>query len=156
MAKSVIFEGKALWASVQHPNTKFEPRWCVDLVVSDAEAKKAAEIGLKIHEKNGEKLLKFTRKVHRRDGTENRPPIVVDASKNPTDVLIGNGSKVKVQVRPFEYRSRQTGGMMVSADLTAVQVLELVEFGDGVSFDVEDGFVDELKSSEDTTDSIDF
>jgi len=154
------FKGKAMWAAVQTPNTKFDPRWCVDLIVEGDEITRAKKIGLKVHEKNGDSILKFTRKVQRKDGTENRQPIVVDASTNPTDAMIGNGSVVNVQVRPFTYKNRQTGESMTSADLHAIQILELVEFGEGVSFDIEDGFVDELKSSkvedDSTGDSLEF
>ncbi len=41
-------EGKAYWASVAQPNTKFEPVYTVDLVVDDKIANDFAARGFKI------------------------------------------------------------------------------------------------------------
>ena len=151
-----IVKGKAMWAAVQYPNTTFEPTYCIDLVVDKKTAELLKKEGLKIKEKDGDLLVKFKRKVVRADGQKNKPPIVVDAQKKPFDGLIGNGSDVKVQFRTYTYNNRFGEG--TGADLQAVQILKLVEFGgatgDGVEFDVEDGFVskDEAGTDDSETD----
>jgi hypothetical protein len=35
-----IITGKAQWASVIQPNTKYEPVWCIDVCNLDAKSKK--------------------------------------------------------------------------------------------------------------------
>ena len=53
-------------------------------------------------------------------------PRLVDSAKNPIDVLVGNGSKVKVLYKPFDWKFAGKSG--TSLDLQAVQVLDLVEY----------------------------
>ena len=87
-------------------------------------------------------------KVKRKDGSLNQPPKVVDSQLNPiTNTLVGNGSKIKVSYRPFEWNFGGRSG--VSAGLNSVQVLELVEYnpdGVGSEFMVEEGYVDDNAS----------
>lgn len=78
------------------------------------------------------------------DSEPNNLPIV-DSNKEPTDVIIRSGSKLKVSYNLGPY-TVQGGGL--SARINAVQVLELAEGGGGVSdFDKEDGFTAEPKTS---------
>lgn len=65
-------------------------------------------------------------------------PAVIDAKKNPIDVAVWGGSKIKVAIQLIPF---STFGGGISARLKAVQVLELVT-ASGVSgmFEVEDGF----------------
>jgi hypothetical protein len=62
------------------------------------------------------------------------------------DCLVGNGSKVKVQARPWEMT--RNGQDFKGLELQAVQVIDLVQYssGDGDEFDsvVEEAEVDEL------------
>mgnify|MGYP003133714625 CR=1 FL=1 len=110
-------EGKAYWASVTRPNTTFDPVYQIDLAVDEQTAKS------------------FKRKVARADGTKNPMPRLVDSAKNPIDVLVGNGSKVKVLYKPFDWKFAGKSG--TSLDLQAVQVIDLVPYGE--DFDVSDG-----------------
>ena len=64
--------------------------------------------------------------------------------KNPIDVLVGNGSKVKVLYKPFEWKFAGKSG--TSLDLQAVQVIDLVPYGE--DFDVSDGYVAEGNNEE--------
>ena len=69
-------------------------------------------------------------------------PTVVDSQNNPWDKkLIGNGSVVTVKALPFEWNYAGKSGK--SADLAAVQVVELVEYGDKGFDVVEGGYVNE-------------
>lgn len=66
---------------------------------------------------------------------EFKAPIRVDAQLNAYDGLIGNGSKVKVQLDPFEYEVKTGQADLegnypkaISAQLLGVQIIDLVEF----------------------------
>ena len=141
-----VISGTAYWASIQSPNTKFEPhRWSINVGNLDAENKAIAEKdGLTVKNKGDEKedFVTIKRKVRNAKGSLNRQPNVVAANKRLiTDTMIGNGSKVNVLYEPFEWNFGGKTG--VSADLRAVQVTELVPYStdEDDAFDVvPDGF----------------
>jgi len=128
----MIVKGIAKWASVQAPNTTFEPEYSVDLEVSDVDAKALRAKGLVVKDKDGKNVIKFKRKVTRSDGEENPKPKVVDADAMPFDELIGNGSEVNVQYRTYDWTWAGKSG--VSADLVGIQVLNHVAYG-GTEFE---------------------
>lgn len=94
----------------------------------------------------------------RKDGTAwtGSPPVVMDAKRNPIkDVLIGNGSTVKMAVDLVPYMMQSTKQVGVSFRLVGVQVLELVEYGNGAGmFDEEDGFVAEAVAKDDASENV--
>lgn len=95
---------------------------------------------------NVEFKFKLKAKVRKRDGTYyEQQPAVLDAKKTPLnkDVLIGNGSKVKVAFEPVPYVMPSTKKAGVSLRLKAVQVIDLIEYGSSAAsiFDEEDGYV---------------
>ena len=127
-------EGKAYWASVTRPNTTFDPVYQIDLAVDDKTAEDFKGKGVSVKQDDRGSIIKFKRKVARADGT-----------KNPIDVLVGNGSKVKVLYKPFDWTFAGKSG--TSLDLQAVQVIDLVPYGE--DFDVSDGgFVAEGNNEE--------
>lgn len=80
-------------------------------------------------------MIVFQRFANRKDGSPNPAPRLVDMENNPIDVSIGNGSRVKVMWRHSSYKSGG-GGMIQRAELVAVQLVELVEYGEaGASAD---------------------
>lgn len=127
--------GIANWASVQAPNTTFEPVYQVDLTVSEDSATSLKELGLTVKKVNDEYVCKFKRKQFKFDGTENKKPTVVLADKTPFEGLIGNGSEVIVQFSTYEWKNKFGSG--VSADLQGIQVIDLVSYraGDGEEFE---------------------
>jgi len=135
-----VITGKAMWASVQEPNTTFEPMWTIDLIINEKQAKMFSAGGHKVktNAETGELSVKFKRKVTTAKGKGNRPPVVVDMHRNPFDVLIGNGSEVNVQYREFEWNYAGKSGK--GLDLQGVQVVSLKEFegADGSEFSSED------------------
>lgn len=133
--------GKALWASVLSPNTKYDPVYCIDLVIGDDQVKGATAAGLKVKKTEDGNVVRFRRNVTRASGEVNKPPVVVDTARNPQTDLIGNGSDVNVQFSVFEWSNKYGSGTGV--DLQGVQVLNLVEYvgGDGSEFDDESGEV---------------
>jgi len=118
---------------------------------------------------NVEFKFKLKAKVQRRDGTHyEQQPAVLDSKKVPmsNDILIGNGSRVKVAFEPVPYVMASTKKAGVSLRLKAVQVIDLVEYGNSVAsvFDEEDGFVapppseaaNNSVSAEELDDAVDF
>jgi len=80
---------------------------------------------------------------------------VVDTKKQPLDpaTAVGNGSLVKVAVEPFPYMMQSTKQVGVSLRLKAVQVIDLVEYGNVAdAFDEEDGYVANAKAKDDSND----
>ena len=135
-----IVEGKAYWASITRPNEKFEPMWRLDLAVDDATASQFQKEGFTIGETtiNDEtikNIIKFKRKVSKANGDRNQQPQLVDAEKKPLDKIVGNGSKVKVMYKSYDWNYKGKTGK--GLDLQAVQVLDLVEYTPKETFDVE-------------------
>jgi hypothetical protein len=139
-----IQEGIAYWASVTTPNTKFEPVYTVDLVVSDDVANDFEARGYKVKEiSNGDEVIgraiTFKRKVNGPNGMIRQAPKLLDANKNPIDELVGNGSKVKVQYNEWETSNKY--GDFKGLDFQAMQVIDLVQYksSDGSEFDAIEG-----------------
>jgi hypothetical protein len=129
----MVETGIAYWASVTSANTTFEPVYCVELVVSDERANYWSEKGHKVkdfHIKNasGEpeyigKALSIKRKAYDNKGNARPAPRLFDASKEPLNELVGNGSKVNVQFNPWEVENKF--GKFKGMDFQAMQVMEL-------------------------------
>ena len=106
---------------------------------------------------NIEFKLKLKAKVQARDGsTYEQKPIVVDAKRTPmsADTNVGNGSVIKAAYEPIPYMMASTKQVGVSLRLKGVQILELVEYGNGASmFDEEDGYVSEAVAKDDRQDT---
>ena len=158
-----VISGTAYWASIQSPNTKFEPhRWSINVGNLDAENKAIAEKdGLTVKNKGDEKgdfvtiERKTTKKVLENPNEPNGPkitvdnekPEVVDAQKKPMTDLVANGSKVNVLYQPYTWKN--TFGTGRSADLKKVQVIELIPYNKEDDFDVvPDGYSSDKSGDE--------
>lgn len=100
---------------------------------------------------------KMKARITSRDGrTYEQKPAVVDAKRTPMDgsQLVGNGSLVKVAVEPMSYMMQSTKQIGVTLRLKAVQIINLVEYGNTVTsiFDEEDGFVASAVRKDDNSD----
>jgi hypothetical protein len=100
---------------------------------------------------------KMKARVKSKDGkVYEQKPMVVDAKKTPLDgsTLIGNGSVVKVAVEPFPYMMPATKTVGVTLRLKAVQVIDIVEYGNNAAsiFEEEDGFVTTAVQKDDALD----
>lgn len=89
---------------------------------------------------------KMKARIKSRDGrVYEQKPAVVDAKRTPMEgtTLVGNGSTIKVAVEPVSYMMPSTKQVGISMRLKAVQVINLVEYGNSTSsiFDEEDGYV---------------
>ena len=136
-----LVEGNAYWASVTTPNTKFEPVYTVNLVVDDKTAKEFASKGHKIKQMDEGPSIVIKRKVTDKSGKARPAPKLVDSEKQPFNEMVGNGSRVKVQYHEWE-TSNQFGDFK-GLDFQAMQVLELVAYGertdDGEELGIDDG-----------------
>jgi len=133
-----IIEGTAYWASLTRPNEKFEPMWTIDLSVDEKSANELKEQGIKVGETTVDEttipnIVKFKRKCSKANGDKNTQPQLVDGAKNPLDKIVGNGSKVKVMYKPYEWNFKGKKGM--GLDLQAVQVIDLIEYTPREDFD---------------------
>jgi len=127
----MIVEGNAYWASLVAPNTTYEPMYTINLVVDEATAKDFAERGHSIREMEEGPAVVIKRKVNGPNGMVRKAPRLLDADKNDVDVLVGNGSKVRVQYQEYDWTYNNKSGK--GLDLQAVQIIDLVPYkaGDG-------------------------
>jgi hypothetical protein len=133
-----IVSGKVYWASIQAPNTTYEPEWGLDMLVDDNNRKAFEADGVDIKNKGDERgdFVHIRQKVSRRDGTQNDAPVVMDGQKKPFKELVGNGSIANVQYTPFEWSMNGKSG--VSPILKRVQIVEHVAYagGNAEDFDI--------------------
>ena len=144
MNDPIYITGKCHYASITEPNTKFDPVWSIQVEVDDDNRSVIESAGLPIANKGDDRgdFVTIKRKVMRKDGTQRAAPIVKDSQNNLWNgKLVANGSKVNVKAIPYEWDYAGKSG--ISADLAAVQVVELVEYGDKGFDVVEGGYVNE-------------
>jgi hypothetical protein len=100
---------------------------------------------------DGLTTVRFKRNTISKKGNEVPGPVIVDAKKKPwnRELLIGNGSKVKVGFSYFGWERKNRYG--ISLDLAALQIIDLVPYeapDPTGGFGEEDGF--ELPEAEET------
>ena len=122
----MIVEGNAYWASLVAPNTTYEPMYTINVVVDEATAKDVAERGHSIREMEEGPAVVIKRKVNGPNGMVRKAPRLLDADKNDVDVLVGNGSKVRVQYQEYDWTYNNKSGK--GLDLQAVQIIDLVPY----------------------------
>jgi len=127
-------KGKAMWANITSPNTRFQPHKYGLTVLTDPDtASKLEGIGLnQVRDRSGqpkydEPAFTFSKRATRNDGTANTAPKLVDLDGNDLDVSVGNGSEVVVKIKPYKNDYGQF------AELMAVKVENLVEYVEGES-----------------------
>ena len=92
-----IQEGRAYWASITSPNTRYEPVYTVDLVLDDESANKFESEGYRVktlivNDEVVGRAINIKRKVNKANGNgQNKVPLLLDKNKIPMDELIGNG-----------------------------------------------------------------
>ena len=132
----MVYEGIAYWAAITTPNTRFEPKYSVDLVLDKDTAQDLKEKGFSVKfDKEEGPTISIKRNVYGPNGMVRKAPKLLDKDKNELDCLVGNGSKVKVQCKPWEIN--RNGQAFKGLELQAVQVIDLVQYssGDGDEFD---------------------
>jgi hypothetical protein len=134
-----LVEGVAYWASVTTPNTTYTPVYTVNLVVDDEVANDFRSRGFTVKDMEEGPALLIKRKVNGPNGMVRSAPKLLDRNKQPLNVAVGNGSKVRVQYK--EWETTWNGTEYKGLDFQAMQVLDLVEYAspDGAEFDIVDG-----------------
>lgn len=134
-----VVEGHAYWSFVTTPNTKFTPCYSVNLVVDPDLAEDYRSRGFPVKDMDEGPALIIKRKVNGPNGMVREAPELLDRYKNKIDVAVGNGSRVKVLFK--EWDTKWNGTVYKGLDFKAMQVLDLVEYGENVTadnaFDVE-------------------
>ena len=122
-----IIQGRCRWASVSSPDTTYEPIYSIQVEIPEDQYLDFKERGFPVIQDDDEYYMKITRKVSTQNGN-NKPPRLFDSKKNEVDVLIGNGSLVRVQYREYEIENRY--GVFKGFDLQAVQILNIINRSD--------------------------
>ena len=124
-------KGKAMWANITTPNTRFEPHKYGLTVLTDQDtASKLEGLGLnQVRSRTGESkydepAFTFSKRATKNDGGANVAPKLVDGEGNSMDVSVGNGSEVTVKIKPY---ANAYGSF---AELMAVKVDTLVEYAE--------------------------
>lgn len=159
--KTMFITGKCKWAKIQEPQaskfSKGNRNYSIDVEVTKEDIAKLKKHGIAIGDG------RFDKKVKKEDGVMymefKRPELsskgkkldllVIDRAMKPIDALVGNGSTVKVKLSIIPY-----GEGEATVRLSAVQVIDLVEFGGAVT----DGFevIGDTEEDEDSSSSSGF
>lgn len=129
-------KGTIWWSATHKPDTKYDPCYFVDIVVSKEDAKILRDIGLKVKTNVDPEddsvfyTFKSKRNEYRYKGYgenkkivgTNKKPQFVDAGLNPFDGIMGRGTEVFIVHEPWQWNS----GKGWSSDLKVVQILNLV------------------------------
>tara|TARA_R100000687_G_C6378255_1_gene131356 strand:- start:88 stop:519 length:432 start_codon:yes stop_codon:yes gene_type:complete len=135
----MIVRGTAQWAHVFEKST-MSNKYQVDVCNLDKKTVKAlTDLGIDVKKGEGDKSDKGNFIIAK---AANYPPVVKDRQGNPMDgtVLIGNGSKIKVSLQPYDWTFKGKSG--VGAGLNGLMVTSLVQWGGA----------DELEPEEDDDD----
>jgi hypothetical protein len=144
-----------------NPKRRIKDAWRLSLVLEDVEGKpivdkkgvdqlKLAEsLNLKIKDGNDSipgKHVDIKRNATNSQGKPGTQPRTVNAKRQPWDFkrdgLVGNDSLVNVQFFLNEYET-DDGDTWNSANLSAVQVVDLVKYEGGSDFEEEEGYAGE-------------
>ena len=122
--------GRAYYANVVTPNTTFDDRWEINLVLDDEVLEEFENRGHTIKEKDYGRFINFKRNVEKKGGGQNIRPLLINEERKRVDTLpkIGNGSLVKVQYKEYSWAYADKAGK--GRDLRAIQLLELVEYSE--------------------------
>lgn len=130
-------DGIAFYAKLNTPD-EMSGAYSIDFIpLNDAEEKKLIEVGATKASRRdgspvehagfeGKSVYKIKRKTHTRAGDELGKPDLLDSQGNPIDVAVGNGSKVRVYGKAFNWNFKGKSG--TGLGLNTVQVIELVEY----------------------------
>lgn len=126
----LVLNATAYWACVTSPN-QLSGKYQVDLCkLSDAAVEALSSVGINVKNKEDDRENFITVK------SKNPMRYYDKNSEEITGVLIGNESKVKAVVRPYDWTSPQ-GKPGRSASLVKLVVTELVEFEGAAVEDVD-------------------
>ena len=125
-------KGKAMWANITSPNTRFQPHKYGLTVLTDPDtAAKLEGIGLNQDKdraeqpKYDEPAFTFSKRAANNDGVANTAPKLINVDGEPIDVSVGNGSEVTFKIKPYK------NDFVQFAELMAVKGENLIEYVEG-------------------------
>ena len=127
------------WASLDKPDTRFEPCYKADLILTKDQAERMAAVGFKIRtDKDGDKVLRVKKKTMTKSGTPMEAPSVVGPDGETLFTQkVGNGSILNVSI--FAKYIEVSGVTYLPAYLNGVQVVSHVPYKGAADFaDVSD------------------
>ena len=152
---NVVFEGTAYFASIHTPKAGYKGKgklYEVSLGLDDKGVEKANKYGLRVYSETDSipmPHIKIRRKIDAAKGqtAESVKPEVVDSKLRsiPSNILIGNGSKVRVKFATFWWGDDEMGDDPSDPDggvgttMFKVQVVDLVRFENGDDLGEVDG-----------------
>lgn len=141
---NVVMEGVAYYASVHTPNPGYkgkDPLFLVNLGLNAEGLKKAKKFGLTVYDPTDTIDLPYVRigrKLNKREASEVKPDVVDSKMNNiPSNILIGNGSKVRVKFATYWWGEDERGDDPkepeggVGTTIFKVQVIDLVRYENG-------------------------
>ena len=135
MATTTVLSGIANWARLVTPGRSFddEDQWEVTLVVPRDVAEDWTAKGYQRttkQDKDSNYIIKLKKPCRTATGKEQKPPKVRHVEGYILkDDIVGNGSKVKVQVALIPYTYKGKDG--ITPRINAVIVEDLIEYEDG-------------------------
>lgn len=134
----VLKNVKAQWSKLGRPEKKYrsnDTQWSINALCSEKQSKGWVKKGFATKErttKEGDPFIFLALPTHKQDGSENKPVKVVDKFGMDVDPnKIGNGSVLNIAFRTYDWE--YAGDKGTKAVMTAVQVVELVEYEGGSS-----------------------
>ena len=128
------------WANLTKSHSPFGTEvWDVQIrTTNDDTAKELSDLGVAVKKHDeGYFFANVKRKTVTSKGDKNTPVMVVDANKQPVTEEMGNGSKGHIKLFSYEYSTAGRSG--VAAQLSAIQVVDFVEYKrGGDDFDIEE------------------
>ena len=79
----MVYEGTAMWANITTPNTRFEPKYSIDLVVDNDTAQSLKQEGFNVKfDKEEGPTITIKRNVSGPNGMVRKSPKLLDKNKN--------------------------------------------------------------------------
>lgn len=136
---AIIRDLEFYWANLTKSHSPFGTEvWDIQVRTSnEATAKELSELGVSVKKHDdGHWFANVKRKTTTSKGDKNTPVSVVDANKQVVSDEMGNGSRGHVKLFSYEYSVAGRSGR--AAQLSAVQVVDFVEYKpSGEDFDIE-------------------
>ncbi len=127
--ESFVLKGKSFYLQGVRPN-ELSGKYQMDISLDDTEVQKLKAIGVEVKNKDDARgnFVTLKRSASTKDGTPMAGPKIIDSDEVeiPAEVLIGNGSTVKVVTHKYDWTFKGKKGIGLGLDV--VQVLDLVPY----------------------------
>lgn len=139
---------KCKWASLITPDTRYEHKWKVDIILTKKLAESLKSVGFNVRtDKDGDQILRVIKKTRTKAGAPMEAPrVVARDGSTPFTERLGNGSTININI--YAKYIEVSGETHLPAYINAVQVVELEPYKGGGDFgnldDDENGVGDDV------------